>query len=88
MSSRRITCPKAEKVWPILTVDSPVTQMPDMATNRASRESICCPGLVLKGSRRQSVPRRAPMRKPNMMITVVVSLRLFIVRYRMTASFP
>lgn len=67
--------------------DLPHVTEADLDTNKASRKSICCPALVLNGSRRQSVPRSAPMRKPSMMITVVVSLRLFIVLYRVITSF-
>ena len=53
--------------------------MLDMATNKASMESIFCPCRRLTGSMRHRVPNNAPMRKPSMIILVGVSLFLFII---------
>ena len=76
--SSRTICPKTEKVWPMLTVDRPVTQMPEVDTKRASRKPMDWPGLVLTGSMRSSAPSSAPRRKPSMMIPVVVVFLFFI----------
>ena len=62
----------------MLTVDRPVTQMLEVDTKRASRKPMDWPGLALIGSIRSSAPNSAPMRKPSMMIPVVVVFRFFI----------
>ena len=72
----------------MLIVDRPVTQMLEVDTKRESRKPMACPGLVLIGSIKSSVPSSAPMRKPSMMIPVVVVFRFFIVFLTQKRPFP
>jgi hypothetical protein len=55
MRVRITTCPKGVKYVAVSWTIRPVTQMADVAVNRASKKDIC-PVFVLKGRRRRIVP--------------------------------
>ena len=78
IKSRITPWPKAEKVSPIFTVDRPVTQILDTATNNPSRKSRRCPLRTLKGSIRHTAPATAPRKNPSIIILVAVSFLFFI----------
>ncbi len=65
IKNKRTTSPKVEKVSPVSTTINPVTQVADVAVNKASKKGKPFPSSVENGIVKRNVPMAIMRAKPN-----------------------
>ena len=68
MRTAMTVCPKMLSVVPTSATDSPVTQMEEVAKNRASTKLTLLPGMCATGRQSKPAPMRIGARKQTMMM--------------------